>query len=323
MKILYVVNVLAGEHGVVAEPFVRSQIDSVRDAGHDVDVYNVQSNVSKVNYLRGIGGVSKMAREKSYDVVHGHYVYSGWLAALQNRAPSVVSFMGSDLMGAPRADGSLRAQGRLDIQLSRLLQQRVDGIIVKTQGMQSALVSPENSLVLPNGVDFNLFRPIPQEEARRQLGLDPHKRYVLFAGSYRNVNKGYALVEEAIRIARADIEIIELLLASNLPQDQVPVFMNAADALALASMKEGSPNVIKEAMACNLPVISTNVGDVSEVIEGVNQCCVIERTPEAFANAFVSLLAEPVRTSGRQAIEHLRKENVAQRLVGFYEGICV
>lgn len=320
MKILYVVNTLAGKDNAAAEPFVRAQIDSVRDAGHEVDIYNVQGSVSRLNYLKGIGGVRRMARAGNYDVVHGHYVYSGWLAALQDSAPSVISFMGSDLMGAPREDGSLGIQGQLDVRLSRWLQPKVDGIIVKSREMQDALVCPEKSLVLPNGVDFERFQPVPKQEARERLGLNPETRYVLFAGSYRNANKGYPIVEEAVRLASAKLDGLELLLATGRPHDEVPLFMNAADVLTLASFKEGSPNVIKEAMACNLPIISTDVGDVSDVVAGVSGCVIVERRAEAFADALVELLAEPRRTGGRDAIGHLRKENIAQRLVDYYAG---
>ena len=283
MKILYVVGTYDSSGSSAAQPFVKSQIDSVRNAGHDVEVYNVHGNESSLNYLKAIPRIRSLIRNKGFEIVHGHYTYCGLVAACQRMVPSFVSFMGSDLQGTPKENGSLSLHGHIDVWLSRLAQTVVKGKIVKSQGMYSGLVNKRNTLVLPNGVDFDLFCPIDRSEARKALGLDENKKYVLFAGSYKNKNKCFHVVKEAVDLLKKKYDDVELLLAHGLSHEKIPLYMNAANTLALASMKEGSPNVVKEGMACNLPVISTDVGDVSEVIDGVEGCFIVDRTAEAFA----------------------------------------
>lgn len=318
---MFVVNTYPDENNMAAEPFVKAQIDSVRKTGIDVEVFNVRGGESKLNYLKSVRRVQSLVSREPFDLVHGHYVYSGWIAALQKKVPSVVSFMGSDLLGSPKLDGRLQFRGYIDIWLSRLLQYFVDGIIVKSSKMQDVLVKKSKSLVLPNGVDFDLFREIPRSDARTKLGLNSRTKYILFAGNYKISRKAFYVVEDAVKILKSRGENVELLLAYGLPHDQIPFFMNAANILALPSIHEGSPNVIKEAMACNLPIVATDVGDVKKVIGGTEGCRIVDRDSEEFAKGIREILSTIERTKGRQAIEHLRIEKVAQQLVDFYEDV--
>ena len=321
MKVLYIVNVMANKKNPSAEPFVKAQIDSIKKIGVDVSILNIKGNESKLNYFISILKLRKLLKEKRYDIIHGHYVYSGWIAALQRKAPAVVSFMGSDFHGSLKANGTLQLRGYIDIWLSKILQFFVKGIVVKSREMQKGLITKKKSIVLPNGVDFDLFKEMPRDEARKKLGLDLKKKYVLFAGSYKILQKGFSILQKAIDILKVEGHNVELLLAYGLEQDAIPFYMNASNVLGLASLREGSPNVIKEAMACNLPIVATDVGDVREVIEGVRGCEIVKRDPLKFAKAIKKIIATVDRTNGRKTIDHLRIENVAQRLYRFYENL--
>ena len=318
MRILYIVNTYPDATNPAAEPFVKSQIDSVHRPGVQVDVLNVRGPQSKWNYLRAIKIVHHKLGSRIYDVVHGHYVYSGWIAALQNKVPSIVSFMGSDLNGAHSESGTLTSHGKIDIALCRCLQHYVDGIVVKSQGMMDLLVAKDKAIVLPNGVDFETFKDVPILEARKALDLSPEKIFSLFAGNYRVQQKGFFIAEEAVRILNKRYKRYQILLASGLPHEQVALYMNAANLLVLPSMKEGSPNVVKEALACNLPVVATDVGDVKELIGNIPGCKVVERTPEAFACAIKEVASRKELFEGRKAVEHLRIGRVAEQLIDFY-----
>lgn len=321
MKILYIVNIYPDASNPAAEPFVRTQIDSVRKAGADVEIFNVRSNESKLNYGRALHAIRKLSRRKSYDVVHGHYVYSGWIAAL---APdiklSVVSYMGSDLLGSVTSNGSLSPHGRIDMMLSRILQSRVDGIIVKSNEMRNVLVAPEKAIVLPNGVDFDVFRPILRQECRRKLGLHADGAYILHIGRKNNPNKGYEIAYLAASQLSKESGC-ELLNVSGVAHDLMPIYMNAANVLVVPSRYEGSPNVVKEALACNLPVVATDVGDVRELIGNIPGCKIAERKPEAFSDAIRQLMTRTESFNGRKAIGHLRVEKIAAKLLDFYEQI--
>ena len=318
MRVLYVVNSYPDVKNPAMMPFVKTQIESIEREGADVEIFNIQGPRSKLNYLKSLSAVRRKMRGNSYDIIHGHYVYSGWIAAFQKQVPTVVSFMGSDLYGSFDQEGKQTFRGKVDIRLSKYLQNYVDGVIVKSQEMMNMLSKPEKALLLPNGIDLEIFKDIPSSEARKSLGLTVDKIFVLFAGNHWVTRKCFPVVEKAIEILKRSDARFEILVASGLPQEQVPLYMNAADVLALPSIKEGSPNVVKEALACNLPVVATDVGDVRELLGDLPGCRIAERTPEAFAGAIKEVVSREEPFNGREAVEHLRIERIAEQLMDFY-----
>jgi glycosyltransferase involved in cell wall biosynthesis len=167
-------------------------------------------------------------------------------------------------------------------------------------------------------VDIDAFQPIDRQEARARLGLPPDKPLVLWAGEYWRPEKRFDLVEAAMEGVKATLPDTELVLLSKKPHDVVPLYMSACDALILTSALEGSPMVIKEAMACNLPIVSVRVGDVPEVISGTPSCTLAERDPDDLAAKLVEVLREPRRTDGRGRIAHLRHDRIAGRIIEVY-----
>ena len=319
--VLHVVNVYDGSEEHAAQPFVNAQIQSLRKLGLQVEVFNIRGNESKYNYVKAFFRVRRIIRRKRFDIVHGHYVYSGIVAASQRSVPSIVSFMGSDINGSFRQNGKMQYRGYMDIVLSRLVEYFIDGVIVKTKRMLERLYRPDRAILLPNGVDFDLFRPFDKEKARRRIGIDadPNRKYVLFLGGPSSpVNKGYAISQRTIEILKESRRDIDLLCVSGIPQDQIPYYMNAADVMILPSLIEGSPNVVKEAMACNLPLVSTDVGDVKEIAGGIDSCRIVDRDPHQFACAVQEIVDIGKRTNGREAIEYLRIEMIAKELTNYY-----
>lgn len=321
MRILYIVNTLHSLGNPNTVPFINDQIDSIEKFGHDVTILNIQGNESRLNYFKAILPLRELIRAKKFDLIHGHYSYSGCVAIFQRTLPVIVSFMGSDLYGSFKANGTNTIRGFIDIWLSRFLQLFVNGIIVKSKEMQQLLIRKEKSIVLPNGVDFEIFKPMNRDDCLEKLGLNKTKKYVLFIGNPNNPRKGYATATKAIKILSSEYDNVELLEVYRVPHKDIPYYMNAANVLILPSIKEGSPNVVKEAMACNLPIVATDVGDVKEVIDGVDGCAIVNRDPPSFASAIENILDFKDRTGGRDHIGYLRMEKIADRLVGFYEKI--
>ena len=172
--------------------------------------------------------------------------------------------------------------------------------------------------VIPSGINLDLFCPEPQEQARRRLGLDPDRRYVLFAGMADNPRKRFPLVKQSVDLLRQEIDV-DLLVAAHVPHEQIPHYMNAADVLLLLSLHEGSPNVVKEALACNLPVISTDVGDVRQRIGSLPGCIVLsDDRPEAVASALKSVLANPQRVNGRPSVQDLDEKLLTNNVINVY-----
>lgn len=295
------------------------QIESLRALGLEMHVVDMKG-IPKLKYLQAIPRVRSLL--KYVDLVHAHFGFCGWLARLQWQKPIVMSFMGSDLLGDPRADGSLEWLSRLMIPPNKRLARLVNAVIVKSEEM-AQVVAPVPVHVIPNGVDLDLFRPRDKAAVRRELGWKLDGRYVLFAGNPDNPRKNFPLARDAVQVAAARMgEPIEIIPLKGVAPDLVARYMNACDAMLMTSLKEGSPNVVKEAMASNLPVVGVPVGDVVQMLEGVPGYLVGPRNAEPLGMRLVELLNYPQdQVQGRQAIRSrgLDLKGVAQQVLKIYE----
>lgn len=300
---------------------VARQIESLRAIGVQVDVLEL-TGISKLKYLRAVPPL--YVRARSADLIHAHFGYCGWLARMQLSKPVVVSFMGEDLLGTPDAEGRPTAFSRLVVQVDRCLARVVDAVIVKSAEM-AQVVAPARAHVVPNGVDLRVFRPMDRHEARERLGWSESKRYVLFPSSPNIPRKGFHLAKDAVRMASQRLgEALELTALTGIAHDQVPLHMNACEVMVMTSVHEGSPNAVKEAMACNLPVVSVPVGDVPELLGGLGGYTVCPRDAHALAEALVSTLsAGSQQVNGREALKQKRLdlESVARRLSQIYADV--
>lgn len=308
----------------VADPgygaFVQAQMESLRAQGAEYDVLFINGRESKWNYLRGIGQLRKRLKDGSYDLIHAHFGLSGWVARFQFRLPVVVSFLGDDVLGRPRRDGSTTLYGRFLQASSLVLARIVSAAIVKNLQMRKVLRFP-SAHVVPNGVDLELFRPMDSLPARQELGLDPSKRFVLFPYDPAIEGKRFDVIEAAVGLAREHFSELEILIVRGAHASRMPLFMNAADMLVLASMQEGSPNAVKEAMACNLPVIAVDVGDVAQLLGSAEGCYLVPRDAQAIAATIVEVCRKGMRSRGRDEIARLSIEKVAAQVVEIYRDV--
>jgi glycosyltransferase involved in cell wall biosynthesis len=196
-----------------------------------------------------------------------------------------------------------------------------DRVIVVNQLERKILNDDAKVRVIPCGVNFAEFRPTSQADARRALDLPLDKPLVLWAGEYWQWAKRFELVEASIEALQRRLADVELVMVSGKPHSVIPTYMNACDALVLTSRSEGSPMVIKEAMACNLPIVSTDVGDVAEVIQGVEGCYLVHPTPQDVADKLYKVLKERRRTRGRDRIRHLSSDSIAQQIIAVYNAL--
>lgn len=300
--------------------FIKSQVDSLIEQGVEVDVIRPRPGPMPWRYAKAVAQVFFRTLTGHYDIIHGHYGLWCLVARLQWTTPVVASFLGTDLLGDPLGDGRYARKHALVVRFSQWLSQRMDAVIVKSQEMRD-LVPARHVFVLPNGVDFDLFRPASRAEARAALGWKPDGYYVLFANDPGIPRKGFALAQAAIERLRASGLSAELVVANGMPQTEVVRRMNASNALLLTSIHEGSPNVVKEAMACDIPVVSTDVGDVAQVVERTVGCAVCPRDPDALAAALETALRHTEPTTGRTDIKHLDREVVARQVIAIYQAV--
>jgi glycosyltransferase involved in cell wall biosynthesis len=283
--------------------FVQQQVEGLRARGLDVDVLIVGGKRRKLSYVGGVRRFRRRMHERQYDVIHAHYVFSGIIARLQSRAPLVVSFHGE-----PAKVVGL---------LSKLLAPFVDAVTVTSQA-HKAQIGRQDAFVVPCGVDLHLFAPMPKEEARQRLRLPQDRKLVLFAGLVRP-EKRVDIIRAAVDLVHLEDEKVEMVIATRQPHDVMPLYMNACDVLVLASDYEGSPVVIKEAMACNLPIVSTDVGDVAQVIGGTEGCYICLQDPKDMAQKINQALARGQRTDGRRAVHPLSSDQTVDSLLCIYE----
>jgi glycosyltransferase involved in cell wall biosynthesis len=300
--------------------FVKGQMDSLRPLGVEYDVVFANGREARLNYLRAVFEVRRRLASQPYDLIHAHFSLSGWIARFQRAVPLVVSFMGDDVLGRRDRQGRNSLGGRLLQASSRRLARRAAAVIVKSMQMKERL-GLESAQVIPNGVNLDLFQPMDRLAARRELGLDPARKYVIFPYDSSLTIKRFGLVEDAVRLAGREVPEIGILRVLGVPRERMPLYLNAADVMLLASYAEGSPNAVKEAMAVALPVVSVNVGDVADQIGPTEGCYLAPPQPAALAARIVEVCRSGRRTRGRDWIaQHYSEAVVARRIVAAYAG---
>ncbi len=295
--------------------FYRQQVAGLRDRGHTVRTVSlsgtkVEDGIDKggrspAAYLRYYPrAVAAAAGE--YDIVHANYGLTAPPAVVQPFQPVVLSLWGSDVMGKYGA-------------VSEFCSRFADEVVVMSEEMDAELAC--DCHVIPHGIDLQRFKPQPQSKARDALGWDHDTRYVLFPYSPSRSVKNYPRAKRIVESARSGIDApVEITTMSGEPHERVPLYMNAADALVLSSKREGSPNTVKEAMACNLPVISVAVGDVEAQLAGVSQSTASSDDDE-LAAALKTVLAAPERSNGREAVAYLALDRQLDRIESVYESV--
>ncbi len=307
MKVLVVVS---GNHGRVA-PFVAEQAEALRQVGCDVELFKVEGHGAS-GYLRNLHRLKDAIRQFQPDVLHAHYGLCGLLCTLQHRVPVVVTYHGSDINDSRVLPLSRMAMRRAAHNI--FVSERTKEIAVR----HSSSVN-KRSTVIPCGINLDDFPIVDRIEARQRMGLQPDGRYVLFAGAFDNAVKNATLAKAACALL-PDVSLLEL---KGYKRNEVAMLMNAVDALLMTSHSEGSPQVIKEALACGCPIVSVDVGDVAEMIGNTEAGIICANTPDALSAALKPILDTPRRTNGRSMVTGKRLDNsaVAQRLIKLYSSI--
>lgn len=308
MKVLVLTNMYPTPGRPFHGTFVEQQVQSLRREGVDVDVLYVDGLTSKLNYLWGVPRLWAKMLTNRYDLIHAHYVFSGIIARAQFLVPVVLTHHGSQVFQGWQAS------------LCRFITPLVDRALVMSREMKEK-GRLRTSHIIPCGIDFELFKPVPRDQARDELGLPEDRRLVLYAGEYFRSIKRFDIVQAAMKLLQEKDPGAELVLVAKKPLHEVPKYMSACDALVLVSDGEGSPMVIKEAMACNLPIVSVPAGDVPEVIEGTEGCYICSQDPADVADKLWLALRRGARTDGRARIGHMEIGAISRRIIALYEDL--
>ena len=319
MRILTVTNMWPSAARPHWGVFVRSQVESLVAAGIHSTLYEIEGWKSTAEYFKAARRLPSLARECRADLVHAHFGYTG-AAAMGVEAPLVVSFCGNDLLGRPDGAGGITLKSRALVHVSRRAARRADAAIVKSEEMRRVIADVPDVHVIPNGVDLFKVQQQPRDVARRALGWRKDGLVLLFPANKDEPRKNFPLaqaVERRLRARGMDVRLEQLF---GKPHATIIQAMSAADVLLLPSLHEGSPNAVKEAMACGLPVVAAPVGDCPELLRDCQPSAIAERNEDAFTDATARVLDARCRSNGRAIIEStLTLDAVARRIIAVYE----
>ena len=323
-RVLWTTNMWPDETRPYYGNFIKSQAESLRRVGLSVDVLYLRGLVGRRAYLATFPELRRRVRDLRYDLVHAHYGHTAAVTAASLRRPLILSFCGEDLLGAPRPGGADTRKSRAEVAVFRQLPRLAAATITKSSEMELALPRSlrAKNRVLPNGVDLDLFRKRPRRGARLEVGWDPDAKVAMFLGDPADPRKRVELAEEAMARVAERVPGARLEIVFGKDPEEMPTYMNAADCLVFTSRSEGSPNAVKEAMAAELPIVATPVGDVADRFADVEGCVVCPPDPEAFADALVDALAMGRAPAAREAVAALGMDRVALRLRELYEEVA-
>ena len=292
-------------------PFLQQQLEALEERGVSVTVRAVGGDPTTpqsrgpVPYLRFFRTV-RAEPLAEYDLIHAHYGLTAPMALAQRQLPVVLSLWGSDVHGPVKP-------------ISRLCAPRCDEVIVMSQAMADAIDRP--CRVIPDGVDIGMFEPQPRETALEAVGWSKNVANVLFPYAPDRSVKNYPRARRIVNVVRERLEKpVQLRTVSGVDHEAMVTYMNAADSLLLTSHSEGSPNSVKEAMACNLPVVAADVGDVRERLEGVEPSTVAT-SDEELIDGLTETLERGVRSNGRDAVREVSLEATTDSLLEVYEAV--
>jgi len=302
MRVLIVARCKNGHYA----PFITEQVEAIEKQGVECLYFGVDGK-GIIGYIRQIPKLRKAIREFHPDIIHAHYGLCGLLANYQRRIPVVTTYHGSDIN-----DPKVLLLSKCSIHRSRF------NIFVSQKNVDIAQPRKDYALI-PCGINLEDYPIIDKAEARKRMGLSPSGKYVLFAGAFDNPVKNAPLAKAAMALV-PEAELLEL---KGFSRSQVAILMQAVDAFLLTSFTEGSPQVIKEALVCGCPIVSVDVGDVKERIDGIEGCFVSHSNARSLADTLKRAFAFGRITCGREAIirDRLTNTQISARIKEIYSSI--
>lgn len=312
MKILIVCR----WHKDHAAGFIMEQVETLRSLGNEVHYCTANQG--------GLKGYTRLYVQLRHemlfwhpDVIHAHYGICGLVACLASRKTQVVTtYPGSDIN-----DKRIRPISRLCMRLSAYNIFMSKRQIAKVQD----LAFPGKTMILRYGIMLDLFQPMDKLEARKLFrAAKPEDatwsnsdKLVLFSSKFTRAVKDPELAKMTCQLA--NVQLLEL--TGGYTKQEMVWLMNAVDVALVTSKSEGSPQFTKEVMACGTPIVSVDVGDVAEQVEGVDGCYIASsRSPQELAELLQKALKYG-RTNGHEKIiaNHLDNAQVAQKLIQIYQ----
>ena len=295
--------IVASGNSEQISPFVKEQAHSLIKEGVLIDLYLIKGK-GLIGYLKNYFSLLNKLKNKKYDLLHAHYGLSGLLAAMQFSVPVIITFHGSDV------------NMKKNYLFSRIASNLSATNIFVHNNLSNRLKIYSKPLnIIPCGVDDNTFFPISKSDARKKLGWKKDNNYILFSSSFDNKIKNVSLAESAV----STINNSQLIELKGFKKEQINLLLNASDLLLVTSFSETGPIIVKEALACNCPIVSTDVGDVKKLIKNINNCHLTTYNANNIKEKINLVLKDNNRTNGRIAIQKFRLEKIAYEVLSVYQ----
>jgi glycosyltransferase involved in cell wall biosynthesis len=307
MKVLIVCS---GTQGILS-PFIKEQMDSLTKLGVEFSLFQINRK-GFIGYLLHLIPLKRILKKNNPDLIHAHYGLSGLLSNLQRRIPVITTFHGLDINN-PRT-----------FKFSKWTHKLTAASIFVEETMQRKVPTFNNSAVIPCGVDITVFYPMKNANQKKSSVIKPDCINILFSSSFSNPIKNYPLAKDAcICLERKINKTVNLIELKGYDRQQVNLLINSVDCALITSFSEGSPQFLKEAMACNCPIVSTNVGDIKRVLGNTVGCYIASFKPEEVVEKIKQALDFGQKTNGRERIIELGldSESVAKKIINVYHKV--
>ena len=301
------VMVMCRYHYGKPAPFITDQIAALEKDGCVVALFNTEGD-GIMGYVKAYFRMRSAIKNIKPDIIHAHYGMTGLLANFQRKVPVVTTYHGSDINLS-----KVRKLSQMSMRLSAF------NIFVSRKNVEQA-GAKSNYELIPCGVDTSVFHKMDKAEARAKMNLPMDGKFVLFAGAFDVSIKNADLAKVSV----AMLEDVKLLELKGYSREEVAVLLNAVDCMLMTSKSEGSPQIVKEAIATGCPIVSVDVGDVKERLNGLNNCVIADSNPQSIADAVKTVIDNGQRiVNGEERIktEGLDNEGVARKIVSIYKKV--
>ncbi len=306
MRSLVVTNMYPSAARPALGSFVRDQVRALQRIPEvELELFSFAPGGAST-YARAAAELRRRYRGLRFDVVHSHFGLTVWPALAARGTVRAVTLHGTDLVH-PRS--------RL-ITLSGLRTLDLTGVVSEPLARQVPRWAVRGEIsVLPCGVDTDRFRSIPRREARMTLGLDPDGRFLLFPADPVRPEKRY---DRALAVA----DEVPLLTLGAVAPEQVPLWVNAANAVLVPSQRESFGLAALEALACDVPVLATPCGIAPQVLAGIPGTLCSPFDLQTWRDALAPhLAADEPRVAGRERAEEFSADRMAERVVSAWRGL--
>jgi len=309
VRVLVVTNFEPDEAAPQRGRWVRDQVDEVRRRGVDVDLFSFPPGRSE--YIPATRRLRALLRRERFDLVHAHYGLAAWCAQFAGARPLLVTFHGTDVRHGIVGPLSRRLAWRVDLVAA------VSRALFEAENGRPGLPAVPGSAVLPCGPQLDRFEPSSRTRARAELGLDPDVPFLFFPANPNRPEKRHDRAAELAAACDA-----ELLSGGSIDPEQMPLWLNAANAVLVTSDYEGFGMAAVEALACNVPVLSTPVGIAPYALSGVRGCFCAPFDPASWSAAARPHLDSPdPRIAGANRAASLSAGRMAERVIAAYRDV--